>query len=152
MQRILLFCLILLVGTQTAGCLNYYRMDIQQGNVVNDEMLSKLRAGMSRDQVRYVLGTPLVDDPFHKDRWDYVYSFRTGGSKSAEQSRVTVYFSGDRAQRFEKDGQAFDPASVTAPPAPPAEEPVVIKGEGDAATPKQDEKGFLRKTWDKIWD
>jgi outer membrane protein assembly factor BamE len=152
MQRILVVCLILLVGTQVTGCLNYYRMDIQQGNVVNDEMLAKLRAGMSRDQVRYVLGTPLVDDPFHKDRWDYVYSFKAGGNKSTEQSRVTVFFSNDRAQRFEKDGQSFNPASVAAPAAPAADEPVVIKGDGDAATPKKNDKGFLRKTWDKIWD
>jgi outer membrane protein assembly factor BamE len=152
MQRLLLFCLILLVGTQTAGCFNYYRMDIQQGNVVNDEMLGKLRPGMSRDQVRYVLGTPLVDDPFHSDRWDYVYSFKAGGSKSTEQSRLTVYFSNNRAQRFEKDGQSFDPASVAAPAAPAAEEPVVVKGDGDAEAPKKSEKGILRRTWDKIWD
>jgi outer membrane protein assembly factor BamE len=152
MQRLLLLCLILLVATQTTGCLHYYRMDIQQGNVVDDAMLAKLKPGMSRDQVRYVLGTPLIDDPFHTNRWDYVYSLKPGGGKTTEQSHFTVFFSDDHAQRFERNGQAFNPASIAAPATPPAEEPVVIKGEGDEAGAKKKEKGVLRRTWDKIWD
>src|SRR5215475_3026894 len=57
-----------------------YRMDVQQGNVVTQEMVEKLKPGMTPSQVRFILGTPLVVDAFHKDRWDYVYRFTRGGN------------------------------------------------------------------------
>lgn len=65
-------------------------------------MLSQLRRGMSRDQVRYVLGSPLVVDMFRTDRWDYVYSLRSG-RKEAEQRVISVYFEGDVLDRVEGD-------------------------------------------------
>jgi Small protein A (tmRNA-binding) len=66
------------------------------------EMLSQLRRGMSRDQVRYVLGSPLVVDMFRTDRWDYVYSLRSG-RKEAEQRVISVFFEGDVLDRVEGD-------------------------------------------------
>ena len=82
-------------------------------------MLSQLRRGMSRDQVRYVLGSPLVVDMFRTDRWDYVYSLRSG-RKEAEQRVISVYFDGDVLDRVEGDvevaqaGEGTDGAAASA--------------------------------------
>lgn len=79
-----------------------YRMDIQQGNVVTQDMVQKLQPGMSRSQVRFLLGTPLIADPFHPERWDYVYLFRKGG-QPAEQRRLIVIFKDEKLLRVEGD-------------------------------------------------
>jgi len=68
-----------------------YRIDVQQGNYITQEQVSQLRAGMTREQVRFVLGTPLVTDVFHADRWDYVYYRKLPGG-GAEQRRMAVIF------------------------------------------------------------
>lgn len=87
------------------GVVDPYRIDIRQGNYVDQEMLSQLRRGMSRDQVRYVLGSPLVVDMFRNDRWDYVYSLRSGRSE-AQQRVISLYFEGDVLDRLEGDVEA----------------------------------------------
>jgi outer membrane protein assembly factor BamE len=71
-----------------------YKMDIQQGNYVSQESISQLRPGMSREQVRFLLGTPLVTDIFHGDRWDYVY-WREAPDGKREERRVALFFSAD---------------------------------------------------------
>lgn len=70
-----------------------YKMDIQQGNRVTQDMLDRLRPGMTPAQVRFILGTPLVVDPFRDNRWDYVYVDKRRG-KALEQRRVSVMFEG----------------------------------------------------------
>lgn len=78
-----------------------YRIDIQQGNVVDQDAVNQLRPGMSRRQVRFVMGTPMVADPFHADRWDYLYLFKPGsGGGEPEEKRVTVYFKNDKLVRL----------------------------------------------------
>src|SRR5687768_4202630 len=79
----------LLIAALVAGC-SIYRMDIAQGNVVTQEMVNQLKTGMTRSQVRFVLGTPLVTDPFHPDRWEYYYSLRNGKENSTDTQRITV--------------------------------------------------------------
>ncbi len=79
-----------------------YKIDIQQGNYVTQDMVAKLKPGMSRSQVRFALGTPLVADPFHADRWDYVYMLHKKGDL-VEQRLVTVLFKGDQLERIEGD-------------------------------------------------
>ncbi len=103
-----------------------YKIDIQQGNVVTQDMLSRLKPGMTRSQVRFALGTPLVTDVFHPDRWDYVYRYQKAG-KLTEQRRVTAVFEKDLLLRIEGDvvpaGSAkpeAEAASVEAKPAPEA--------------------------------
>jgi outer membrane protein assembly factor BamE len=118
-----------------------YRIDIQQGNFVTQEMLSKLKPGMTRNQVRYVMGTPLVVDVFRTNRWDYVYNYRKAGDLT-EQRVVTMIFEGDRLARIEGDvvaaksgdGKAVaekpaaaKPAAVPAP-AKPAGQPGAQSG------------------------
>ena len=68
-----------------SGCV--YKIDIQQGNEITSEMVSKLELGMTKRQVTRILGLPLITDPFHKDRWDYYYSLRDG--KSGEGSKLS---------------------------------------------------------------
>jgi outer membrane protein assembly factor BamE len=72
-----------------------YKIDIQQGNVVTEEMVKKLKPGMTRSQVRFALGTPLVTDIFHNNRWDYIYRFAPSG-RITEEQRLTVFFEDDR--------------------------------------------------------
>ena len=71
-----------------------YKMDIQQGNFVSQEMVAQLKPGMTREQVRFILGTPLVTDIFHADRWDYVY-WREAPNGKREERRVALFFSAD---------------------------------------------------------
>ena len=79
-----------------------YRIDVRQGNYVTQEMVSQLKTGQSMDQVRFILGTPLVADPFHAERWDYVYRFQPGHGE-AQQRRITVYFSDGKLARITGD-------------------------------------------------
>jgi outer membrane protein assembly factor BamE len=79
-----------------------YKIDIQQGNVVTPDMVSRLKPGMTRSQVRFVLGTPLVADAFHPNRWDYVYRLQKAG-KLTEQRRVTVVFENEVLKNIEGD-------------------------------------------------
>jgi outer membrane protein assembly factor BamE len=123
-----------------AGCniISPYKIDIQQGNFVTQDMIARLQLGMTRSQVRFALGTPLMVDPFHNDRWDYVYRYMKAGTLT-EQRRLKVHFSKDTLARVEGDGvpAALNPAptdksSVPATPVDkaavstvPAEKPAV---------------------------
>lgn len=87
----------------TAACVSLtpYRIEIQQGNYVTQEMVAQLKPGLTRDQVRFVLGTPLVSDVFHKDRWDYVFVRQLANSNDFEYRRIAVFFEGDKLKRVE---------------------------------------------------
>ncbi|MCW3150646.1 outer membrane protein assembly factor BamE [Stutzerimonas stutzeri] len=79
-----------------AGCSfpGVYKVDIQQGNVVTQDMIDQLRPGMTRKQVRFIMGNPLITDTFHANRWDYLYSIQPGGSPR-QQERVSLVFDGN---------------------------------------------------------
>lgn len=94
-----------------------HRIEIQQGNLVTQEQLAMLRPGMTPAQVRFMLGTPLIVDPFRTDRWDYVYLLRQGG-KVVERRHVAVLFENDRLVRVEGDVVAAAPAGAPAAPVP----------------------------------
>ena len=85
-----------------------YKVGIPQGNIITQEMIDQLRPGMTKRQVIFVMGTPLVRDPFHQDRWDYIYSFQPGGGDRG-QERITVFFADDQLISFSGD---FVPSSV----------------------------------------
>jgi outer membrane protein assembly factor BamE len=80
-----------------------YRIDIQQGNYITQDMVSQLKPGMSKEQVRYLLGTPLLTDIFHAERWDYVYSFDRRG-QPREHRRIAVFFQDGKLARLDGDG------------------------------------------------
>jgi outer membrane protein assembly factor BamE len=79
-----------------------YRMEIQQGNFVSQEMVAQLKPGMTKDQVRFVLGTPMVTDIFHADRWDYIY-WREASNGRREQRKLTVLFDNGQLARIDGD-------------------------------------------------
>jgi outer membrane protein assembly factor BamE len=118
------------IPTLPLGPLKPHRIDVQQGNVVTQEMMAKVQPGMTRNQVRFALGTPLVTDVFHPDRWDYVYQYYKAG-ELMEQRRIVVVFKDDKLARIEGDvvpagslpgaartGKKDKPAPAPAAPAP----------------------------------
>ena len=104
MKRLALLRTILLAtgALLASGCV--YRMSIQQGNYLVTDSVSQLKEGMTRSQVRFLLGTPMVPDAFDDDRWDYYYFFESRHLKQPLKRRLTVYFQDEKVQRFENQG------------------------------------------------
>lgn len=115
-------------GPSFFGFITPYRIDIVQGNVVTREQLQALKTGMSREQVRNVLGTPLVTDPFHAERWDYIFTIRRPGTEPQRRSIVV---------RFDGSGTM---TGVEAPDDLPTEREFV-----DSITRQKDEKPVVPK-------
>ncbi|HXH04082.1 MAG TPA: outer membrane protein assembly factor BamE [Candidatus Competibacteraceae bacterium] len=76
-----------------------YRLDIRQGNYIDQAQVERLQPGMTRQQVQALLGTPLIADPFHQNRWDYYYAFRPAGGTAVEERSLTLFFEGDILSR-----------------------------------------------------
>ncbi|MDQ5910856.1 MAG: outer membrane protein assembly factor BamE [Pseudomonadota bacterium] len=95
----------ILLLSLTAGCESllpsFYTVPVRQGNYIDQTLIAQLRTGMTRQQVQRLMGTPLIADPFHQNRWDYYYQYGQGGNIS-EQRRVTLFFSGDTLTNFEE--------------------------------------------------
>lgn len=96
-----LLFLLLITGCSSIPAV-LYKIDVQQGNIITQEMVDKLKPGMGRSQVRFVLGSALIDDVFHKDRWDYVYRLLQHGNL-VEEYRLTVFFEDDKLVRTAGD-------------------------------------------------
>src|ERR1700729_665867 len=92
------------LGALASGCV--YRINIQQGNFLDQAAVEQVKAGMTRSQVRYLLGTPMVADSFNKERWDYIYYLKKGRTRHVDSRRVTVYFDGDKVARLDKPSAA----------------------------------------------
>lgn len=133
-----------------------YRIDIQQGNVVTQEMVSQLKPGLSYEQVRFILGSPVLTDVFHKDRWDYAYRLRKGSNGDVESRRFSVFFVDGKLARVAGDVVAADGEAV-----PAGEEVVAATGKlrtldlgsvapGTELPPQEDEKGFLDRMINKL--
>lgn len=84
------------------GLLKPYRQEVVQGNVVTQEVMAQIQPGLGRNQVRDILGTPLLTDVFHVDRWDYVFTIARQGV-APQQRRVSIFFKNDVVERFEAD-------------------------------------------------
>ncbi|MEK6593817.1 MAG: outer membrane protein assembly factor BamE [Pseudomonadota bacterium] len=138
----IIFLALLLAGCSASSIpLSPYKIDIQQGNYVTQDMVAKLKPGMTRAQVRFALGTPLMVDPFRTDRWDYVYVFQKGGAVT-EHRRLAVFFKEDRLERVE--GDVVPARAVEKPkPAPAAATP---KPDAAAAPPAQPAGAALTTT------
>lgn len=111
-------CIVLAIG----GCSQFqfpgiYRVTIQQGNIITQEMVDQLKPGMTKRQVNFILGTPLVIDSFQQDRWDYIYTLKNREGETSEK-KFTVYFSDDQLTTFAGD---FKPSSESSPPAETAQ-------------------------------
>jgi len=101
-------------GCSIADWVSPYRIDVRQGNYVTPEMVAQLKTGMRPEQVRFVLGTPLIVDPFHSDRWDYFYRFKPGRGKASER-HLTVLFKDGVLAELQGDIEAA-PADQVKPP------------------------------------
>ncbi|WP_426103789.1 outer membrane protein assembly factor BamE [Massilia sp. TSP1-1-2] len=110
-----------------------YRPDIQQGNFVSKEMLAQVQVGQTRDQIKFILGTPLLTDVFHQDRWDYPF-YMARGNGELTSAKVVIFFKDDKVERFE-GGNLPSEQEYIARIAGPAK----LKREKDV--PKQEEVG-----------
>ncbi|MDR1163295.1 MAG: outer membrane protein assembly factor BamE [Candidatus Accumulibacter sp.] len=144
-----------------AGCtaiprfINEYKIDVQQGNILTQDMVSQLRPGLSKDQVRFILGTPVLADVFHANRWDYTYRLRKGNVGEVELRRFTVFFDDEgKLARVAGDVEATLSADGGAA-APEARNREIDLGSIDPETgeaPNPDsERGFFGRIWDKIF-
>lgn len=106
MHKILLFALAFSLLAASSGCV--YRASISQGNLIEQEDLDQVEVGMTRIQVRFLLGTPMIDDPFHQDRWDYVYYLKVGRKDATFTRWVSILFVDDIVSEIRKD-QDLDP-------------------------------------------
>ena len=145
---------LLAAGALLGGCV--YRPDIQQGNLLTMEDIRKVEVGMSRSQVRFLLGTPMVSDPFAPHRWDYVYRMQYGRDRAVITAHFVVWFEGDKVTKVEtrddpepsrrareakrkkqEAGAAAVPAAGSAPATtpPPDSEPAPTTDPSAPATP-----------------
>ena len=119
-----------------------YKIDIQQGNVINQEMLNKLEPGMDKKRVKFIMGTPVIVDPFHNERWEYIYSFQEGG-KVREQRHITLHFEDNKLAYISGDIEVSNISK---------RKDEIITEENAISVPKSDEeeKGFFGRLLDKI--
>lgn len=132
------------------GFLRPYRPDVQQGNVITKDMVEQLRPGMSRDQVRFLLGTPMLTDIFHQDRWDYPYYLHRRSGET-QIRKLSVVFADGKLVRFESDAMPAEPLADSlilgtkakepagAPPAsaqPPSAPPASTPAQDSSPAPK----------------
>jgi len=100
LRRLSLVAAMLVAAASTGGCV--YRINIQQGNLLDADLIEQVEVGMTRTQVRFLLGTPLVNNPFDKDRWDYYYYFRAGKTREKTTQHFVVFFDGDQVSRLDR--------------------------------------------------
>lgn len=112
------------------GCVQSYRVEIQQGNVISAEQIEKLKPGMPRNEVRFIMGTPLIEDPFHAERWDYFYSLDPAKGEQVTKYRLSIWFEDDKIARTLVEGAGL----------PGAIQPDL----------EEDSPGFFSNLWDKI--
>src|SRR6201994_3957412 len=107
----------------SSGCV--YRMNIQQGNFLEARTVDQLQVGMTRSQVRYLLGTPMVPDAFDKERWDYLYYFKRGRLRRPEERHLIVFFKEDKVAKFEPNTPPEPPPMAPDEGAPIAKFPKI---------------------------
>ena len=102
MMRVRLSLILLIAfGLMSGGCV--YQAALSQGNLLDQEDIDQVEVGMTRGQVRFLLGTPMISDPFHADRWDYVYYLRIGRNKATSKRWISVFFDGDNVTEVIRD-------------------------------------------------
>jgi outer membrane protein assembly factor BamE len=122
-----------------------YKIDIQQGNVIEQDMINKLRPGMDKNQVKFIMGTPVIVDPFHNNRWEYIFSMQKGGSVR-EQRHITLHFDEDeKLTHVSGDIEVSETARVENDIVTEDEAVVVPEGSYEG-----EEKGFFGKLWEKV--
>ena len=131
--------------------INEYKIDIQQGNVLTQDMVSQLKPGLTKDQVRFILGSPVLMDMFHANRWDYVYRFQKGGSTTVEMRKFSTFF--DANHRLVR--VAGDVTGASAEDSAKATESRMSEIDlgsisSDGTVPPLEEKGFFSRMMEKV--
>ena len=128
-----------------------YRIDVQQGNVLTQDQVLQLRPGLSQDQVRFILGTPMLVDIFHADRWDYVYRLQKGATSEVETRRFTVFFNNE-GKLYRVSGDVVADQGGGAQAEPDVKSKMIDLGtvSPDTPMPPPDEKGFFGSMMEKI--
>lgn len=121
---------LLVLAIPVAGCV--YRMPIQQGNILNPDQVQQIQVGMTRTQVSYVLGTPMVPPSFNNDRWDYYLLIKDRRLQAPVQQRMTIWFEDEKVARIEKEHLPENPPPA-APEAPTEQEKAAALAEPAAA-------------------
>ena len=101
MHKIILTAVLFSAMVAGGGCV--YRQTISQGNLIEQDDLDQIEVGMTRNQIRFLLGTPMVDDPFHKERWDYVYYLKIGREDATFKRWISIFFEDDLVSEIHKD-------------------------------------------------
>lgn len=146
----------LLLATVLSGCssvpriVNEYKIDVQQGNVLTQEMVSQLKPGLTKDQVRFILGTPVLADVFHANRWDYVYRLQKG-SGAVEVRKFTAFFdANDKLVSVSGDVTPAQASDANAAPVATTREIDLGSIDGDAVAPPIEERGFFGKMMESV--
>ncbi len=130
---------------------NEYKIDVQQGNVLTQEMVSQLKPGLTKDQVRFILGTPVLMDMFHANRWDYVYRLRKGSTGAVEMRNFSVFFDArEKLARVTGDVTAAQTAEASAAPDSRTRELDLGSIAADSVAPPMEEKGFFGKMMESV--
>ena len=141
-------CMLLAACSWKPSFINEYKIDIQQGNVLSQDAVSQLKPGQTRDQVRFLLGTPMVADIFHQQRWDYAYRYQNGQTGKVEARQLTVFFNADgRLERVAGDVAVADAAELNAPV---ARSRLIDFGTSEKPLAPPEEPGFFRRMLSKI--
>lgn len=140
-----------------AGCswvprpVTEYKIDIQQGNVLTQDMVSQLRPGLTKDQVRFILGTPVLMDMFHANRWDYIYRLQKGSTGEVEMRQFSTYFdASDRLIRVGGDVAALQASDLSAEPVNKMREIDLGSVPEGTVAPPVEEKGFFGKLMESV--
>ena len=143
--------------TLLAGCssvpriVNEYKIDIQQGNVLTQDMVSQLRPGLTKDQVRFILGTPMLQDMFHASRWDYVYTYKKGNTGEVEMRKFSTFFdASERLVRVSGDVTAASAEDASKAGESRMREIDLGSISADGSVPPLEEKGFFSKMLEKV--
>lgn len=144
-------CFALTACSNVPRFVNEYKIDIQQGNVLSQEMVSQLKPGQTRDQVRFLLGTPMLADIFHQQRWDYLYSFKNGATGQVQSRRFSVFFDNEGLlSRVEGDVAVAEVAELTAPVARSRTVDLGALPESGVAMPPPESPSYYRRFMDMI--
>ena len=146
-----------LLVTALCGCssvpriVNEYKIDVQQGNVLTQDMVSQLRPGLTKDQVRFILGTPVLTDMFHANRWEYVYRLQQGSNGAVEIRKFSVFFdASEKLVSVSGDVMAAQAADSSAAPESRTREIDLGSIAADSVAPPLEERGFFGKMMESV--
>ena len=146
----LLFCA-LAACSSVPRIVNEYKIDIQQGNVLTQDMVAQLRPGLSKDQVRFILGTPILTDMFHANRWDYVYRLQKGSTGEVEMRKFSTFFDADgKLVRVAGDVTAATAEDTSKAGESRMREIDLGSISADAVAPPPEEQGFFSRMLEKV--